>query len=79
MFADTKRNAWSVKDVKGEEIMRETKIICDKCKKEISNDYNYKVDLGIDDVYVYDFCTDCYSSLIKTVGTWFKGREDGNR
>lgn len=65
--------------------MKEIKITCDKCKKDITRYSKYHVKINNDfndiSIYEFDFCESCYGDFIRTVGSWMKGavRNDKRR
>lgn len=50
------------------------KIYCDKCKKEIIGYEPNHVMLAR--TYSFDFCTDCFNSVLRTVGSCIKGDDE---
>lgn len=50
--------------------MRQIKILCDKCRKDITLMVEHHVSVG--ESYQFDFCEQCYRSLLKHVGDWMK-------
>lgn len=50
------------------------KVKCDKCKKEIDlNNYNaIRLPRNVN----LDLCPQCYTSLMKTIGSWLKEEEE---
>ena len=51
------------------------KTYCDKCKKELTEHNTNTIRLLGND---YEFCTNCYGSLVGVLSDWLKVNEDGN-
>lgn len=58
--------------------MKQSTIICDKCKQDITGLNSVHVKIASkyhsdNPMFEFDFCDNCYGKFIKTVGSWIKG------
>lgn len=58
--------------------MKQSKIICDKCKKDITDMSSVHVKIANkyhsdNPMYEFDFCDNCYGGFIRTIGSWMEG------
>lgn len=49
-------------------------ILCDKCKKNITEMIHWRENL-CNDNYTLDLCDGCHGEFIKVVGTWIKEKK----